>query len=253
MKIFAHIMGLLFCSAGHIPSQNLDKLPPPPLKWAQFSDTGLTKKVRKHKMFPQHCLLAYCFFFHEFPSGGGGQIYCLRTYQILQFCLFRKDSFDLTGSRYFWNFSRFSTIPCKLRWWTGICRFYAVFLPPAMADSKILLNFKKICLVTLKILKNLNSKQDSVAIEHHPGSRKSLNFPSYANSSPVPLAFFHQGGGGGEAEVPNLRQFAPLKTSVPTCNLVRKQKHNKTLRKNRFCPPPPTLKNIPRKKPECFE
>ena len=159
MKIFAHIMGLLFGSAGA----------------HTFPKSGhLPKKVRKHKMFPQHCLLAYCFFPTNFLRGGRPNLLssdlisgraksptgtkCLSwaplalppvrkshhrfdlsiqsfcpaalTYQILQFCLFRKDSFDRTGSRYLWNFSWFSTIACTLRWWTGICRFYAVFLPP---------------------------------------------------------------------------------------------------------------------------
>ena len=47
---------------------------------------------------------------------------------------------------------------------------------PAIADSKILFNFKKICLLILKIFKNLDSKQDSVAIEHNPGSRKAWIF-----------------------------------------------------------------------------
>ena len=61
------------------------------------------------------------------------------------------------------------------------------FPAPAIAGSKILLNFKKICLVILRIFKNLDSKQDSVTIEHDPGSRKNLNFPSCANSSPTPL------------------------------------------------------------------
>ena len=61
------------------------------------------------------------------------------------------------------------------------------FPPPTIAGFKILLNFKKICLVILKIFKNLDSKQDSVTIKHYPGSRKNLNFPSCANSSPLPL------------------------------------------------------------------
>ena len=58
---------------------------------------------------------------------------------------------------------------------------------PAIAGCKILLNYKKICLVILKIFKNLDSKQDSVTIKHYLGSNKNLNFPSCANSGPPPL------------------------------------------------------------------
>ena len=90
--------------------------------------------------------------------------------------------------------------------WGGELKFadFMLFSSPAIADSKILLNFKKIYLVILKIFKNLNSMQDLVAIEHYPGSRKSLNFPSCVNSSPLPLAFIHKG------TLP-LRQFPPWK------------------------------------------
>ena len=149
MKIFAQIMGLLFGSAGVHTFQKHGQVALPPLKLTQFSDTGLAKKVRKHKIFLQHCLLSYWFSSTNFLQGGG-KIYCLwtqfqggqksptaikclrgtplalppvgkshhkfdlsiqsfcpaaLTYQSLHFCLFRKDSFDLTGSRYLWNFS----------------------------------------------------------------------------------------------------------------------------------------------------
>ena len=97
------------------------------------------------------------------------------------------------------------------------------FPAPAIAGSKSLLNFKKIYLVILKIFKNLNSKQDSVAIQHYPGSRKSLNFPSCANSSPLPLAFIHKGGGGGRGHPPEA--VCPLKTSVLPWNFLPSRAH----------------------------
>ena len=53
---------------------------------------------------------------------------------------------------------------------------FMLFPVPAMAGSKILLNFKKIYLDILKIFKNLNSRQDSVTIEHYFGIRKKLEF-----------------------------------------------------------------------------
>ena len=132
-----------FCQGTYLPKIWTRCCPPPLLKWAHFSNTGLAKKVRKHKIFLQHCLLAYWFSCRNFlqveansivfrsnlgiakvsdgdkvPGGRllpslVGKIHhrfdlSIQSFrsaalicQILQFCLFRKDSFYLIASRYF--------------------------------------------------------------------------------------------------------------------------------------------------------
>ena len=203
MKNFAQILGLLFGSAGAhtCPKSGHVAPPPPPLKWAHFSNTGLANMVRKHKIFLQHCwhtgflagisfrgrqtLLSLGLISGKAKVSDGDKVpggrllpslvweksiigltcqsFCSAALicQILQFSLFRKDSFDLGISAIFYHRVHTNVVNWNLQ---TLCCFPA----PTIADSKILLNFKKICLVILKIFKNinLNSKQDSMTIEH---------------------------------------------------------------------------------------
>ena len=188
MKNFAQIMGLLFGSVGAHTYQKSEQVPPP-FRRAEFSHTSI-------KYFC-NIISWHTGFLPGSSFGGKNAIISLTlsiqsfypvpfTCLILQFCLFRKDFFTLLVPYIFGILAIFDHhVHTKVVNWS--LQILCCLPTPAIAGSKILLNFKNICLVILKIFKNLDSKQDSVKIQHYLGSRKNLNFPSCANSSPPPL------------------------------------------------------------------
>ena len=133
MKNFPQIMGLLFGSVGAHTYQKLSKSPSPHLGLQNFpTQTSNIFATLFHGIlvFFQEFLLFWDQVLEIAKVSNGDkrteddaplpiveerhhrfnlsiQSFCpvAFTYHILQFCLFRKDSFHLTGYRYFWNFS----------------------------------------------------------------------------------------------------------------------------------------------------
>ena len=149
---------------GHIPTTNMkyffQEFPSGGRQYLLFSDQVLERaKVSEGD---------------KRPEGGGGPCPLWKnaiiglcpvafTYHLLQFCLFQKDFFTSLVPDIFGILAIFDHRVHNNNWNLQIlCCFPA----PATAGSKILLNLKNICLVILKIFKNLNCKQDSATIEH---------------------------------------------------------------------------------------